>query len=501
MDAFSVSLPTTRRAVRGIEGTLADLAKRGVALGLAALMLPLGLNLTAYAQEAPPPPPDQADYGPPPDDGPPPQQWNALAPDQLNQLVAPIALYPDSLVAQVLAAATYPSQVADADRFVQSYRNYPPDQLAQMVNQQPWDPSVKALSAFPSVLSNMDRNLDWTTQLGNAYYNQPQDVMSAVQVDRQEAYRAGRLRSTPQLAVQYTPAYVEIEPANPEVVYVPYYDPWVIWGWHHPYYRWYAPPPPPGFFMGVGVGFGFGVGIAVAAWRPWGWGCSHWGMGWGPHPYVAYNRVTYVSRSVTVINHGYYGHFDRRPEAREWNHHMAAAAYRHGYEAGARNGYNAGARNGYERGRDNGYNRGYNRGENNGYNRGYNRGENNGYNRGQENNGYNRGYNRGQENRPAQIYNRQMPNRPESGYRPAPSQNRGFDRPQARPEQQHGGFQPQNRIGDINRGGGGGPRMENRGGGMENRGGGGGRPENHGGGNGNGNGGGHENHGGGGRPH
>src|SRR6185437_4303115 len=105
MDAFSVSLPTTRRAVRGIEGTLADLARRGVALGLAALMLPLGLNLTAYAQEAPPLPPD---------DGPPPQQWNALAPDQLNQLVAPIALYPDSLVAQVLAAATYPSQVADA---------------------------------------------------------------------------------------------------------------------------------------------------------------------------------------------------------------------------------------------------------------------------------------------------------------------------------------------------------------------------------------------------
>ena len=494
MKDFSEFTPTARRAMRGVEGTVADLAKRGIALALAALMVPLGLGNLAYAQEAPPPPPDQDYQGPPPDDGPPPQQWNALAPDQLNQLVAPIALYPDSLVAQVLAASTYPSQVVDADRFVQSYRNVPPDQLAQMVNQQPWDPSVKALSAFPSVLSNMDRNLDWTTQLGNAYYNQPQDVMSAVQVDRQEAYRAGRLRSTPQLAVAYSPSYIDIEPANPEVVYVPYYDPWVIWGWHRPYYRWYAPPPPPGFFMGVGVGFGFGVGIAVAAWRPWGWGCSHWGMGWGPHPYVAYNRVTYVSRSVTVINHGYYGHFDRRPEAREWNHNMAAAAYRHGYAAGARNGYNNGLHNGYDRGRENGYNRGYDRGEQNGYNRGYNRGQNN-------------GYNRGQENRPAQNYNRPQPgfNRPQSDMRPVPNRGGfdrpqprveqprgGFDRPQPRAEQPRGGFQPQTRMGDINRGGG--RPAENRG-----NGGGGGRPENRGGGGG----GGHpDNHGGGGgHPH
>ncbi|HLJ77659.1 MAG TPA: DUF3300 domain-containing protein [Acidobacteriaceae bacterium] len=472
MKDLSELLPTTRR--HAWPAASLDFAKRGIALGLAGLMLPLGTGI-AFGQEAPPPPDQQMDQGPPPDDqGPPPQQWNTLAPDQLDQLVAPIALYPDSLVAQVLAAATYPSQVVDADRYVQSYRGVPPDQLAQMVNQQPWDPSVKALAAFPSVLSNMDRNLDWTTQLGNAYYNQPQDVMSAVQADRQQAYASGKLRSTPQLNVVYQPADIEIEPANPAVVYVPYYDPVVVWGWH-PWYRWYAPPPPPGFFMAAGVGFGFGIGVAVGVWRPWGWGWGHWGMGWGPHPYVAYNRVTYVSRSVTVVNHGYYGHFDRDRDARDWNRREAAVAYHRGYDAGAHNGYNNGVRNGYNRGEQNGYRRG----EQNGYNRG----ENNNYNRGQQGHPQSdmrpaQNYNRGQENRPAQT-NRPQPNfgpmnrgqqgRPQSDMRPAQNYDRGnqnFNRPQPHPEQP--------------RGNGGGGHPENRGGGGDNRGG--GHPDNHGGG-------------------
>lgn len=313
-------LPTnwTRRvAVAGL-----DLGRRGIALALIWLLVPLSMPASAQQQVPPPPPPDQQQGAPPPnqqqgappadqeDQGPPPQAWQALSPDQLNELVAPIALYPDSLVAQVLAAATYPNQVADADHFVQDNQGVPPGQLAQMADGQPWDPSVKALTAFPSVLANMDRNLDWTTQLGNAYYNQPQDVMDAVQAMRQQAYQRGDLRSTPQYSVQYRESDIVIAPANPAVVYVPYYDPWAIWGFR-PWYAWYAPPRPPGLVFAGGLALGFGIGVVLTAWRPWGWGWGHWGFAWGPHPYVMYNHYTYVSRSVTVINHGNFGGYNR----------------------------------------------------------------------------------------------------------------------------------------------------------------------------------------------
>ena len=122
-------------------------------------------------------------------------------PEQLQQLVAPIALYPDSLVAQILAASTFPEQVVEADRWVQEHQDLKGDALGQAVDQQPWDPSVKALTAFPSVLGNMDKNLSWTSSLGDAYYNQQQDVMDAVQVMRQRAERAGDLKTTPQQVV------------------------------------------------------------------------------------------------------------------------------------------------------------------------------------------------------------------------------------------------------------------------------------------------------------
>ncbi|MGB6157386.1 MAG: DUF3300 domain-containing protein [Acidobacteriaceae bacterium] len=361
---------TARKWMRRFAATSLEASKRGIALVLVGLMIPMGIaQVSAFAQDAPPPPPppDQQGAPPPPDDtAAPPQQWNALSPDQLNQLVAPIALYPDSLVAQVLAASTYPTQVVEADRFVQSQGGAPPDQIAQEVNGQNWDPSVKALCAFPSVLANMDKNLDWTTQLGNAYYNQPQDVMNAVQGLRQQAYSAGHLQSSPQLAVTYAPGDIVIEPANPAVVYVPYYDPWAYWGFR-PYYAWYAPPPP--FGWRAGFGFGFGVGIAVGAWGGFGWGWGHWGFGWGPHPYLAYGHGVWVSHSVTVVNHGYYGHFDRAPGARAYNAQVAHTAYARGYAAGAHNGYNRGAANGYNRGAANNYSRGttnnYNRPANN----------------------------------------------------------------------------------------------------------------------------------------
>ena len=368
---------STRTWMRRLSALPHTVSKRGIALALAGLMIPIGFaQVSAFAQDAPPPPPDQQgqqgqyDQGPPPpdDNAAPPQQWNALSPDQMNELVAPIALYPDSLVAQVLAAATYPTQVVEADRFVQSQGGAPPDQIAQMVNSQPWDPSVKALCAFPSVLANMDKNLDWTTQLGNAYYNQPQDVMSAFQ-------------------------------------------------------GWYAPPPPLGW--GVGVRFGFGVGVVVGGWGHYGWGYGHWGFAWGPHPYVAFNHATYISRSFTVVNHGYYGRFDRAPEARRYNVQAAHSAY----AAGERNGFNRGERNGYNNGFRSGANRGttnnnYRAPSNNNYSRPNNNTARPAVNQGRPagNNNYNRP-NTPNNNRPQNNnYNRPNTNnsRPNNQSRPAP---------------------------------------------------------------------------------
>lgn len=149
---------------------------------------------------------------------------------QLEQLVAPIALYPDTLVAQVVAASTYSGQIADADRWRQMQGSASPDQIVAGADAQNWDPSVKALTAFPRLLAQMDRNLQWTTDLGNAYYNQPQDVLQAVQVMRRRAQAAGTLESTPQQAVDYDQGYIQLTPVNPQVVYVPTYNPWTVYG-------------------------------------------------------------------------------------------------------------------------------------------------------------------------------------------------------------------------------------------------------------------------------
>jgi hypothetical protein len=169
-------------------------------------------------------------------------------PEQLQQLVAPIALYPDSLVAQVLAAATFPEPVVEADRWVQGHADLKGEALGQAVDQEPWDPSVKALTAFPSVLGNMDKNLSWTSSLGDAYYNQQQDVMDAVQTMRQRAQQAGNLKSTSEQVVKTDGPTVVIEPANPEIVYVPAYDPWLVYG--GPIVAWPGWYPYPGIWYG-----------------------------------------------------------------------------------------------------------------------------------------------------------------------------------------------------------------------------------------------------------
>src|SRR3979411_925318 len=179
-------------------------------------------TFAAQAEQSTAPPPDQT--------APPPVQAAQQTPEQLQQLVAPIALYPDALVGQILAAATYPDQIVEADRWLQQHRELKGQQLGQEVDKQAWDPSVKALVEFPSVLANMDKNLSWTSSLGDAYVNQQQEVMNAVQVMRDRAKQAGNLKSTSQEKVSNQGKTIVIEPADPEVVYVPEYDPWLAYG-------------------------------------------------------------------------------------------------------------------------------------------------------------------------------------------------------------------------------------------------------------------------------
>jgi uncharacterized membrane protein YgcG len=259
-------------------------------LSLALLFAAWPQNLPAYQDAQAPNQPAQQ------------QQYAQQTPEELQQLVAPIALYPDSLVAQILAASAFPEQVVEADRWVQAHPELKGDALGQAVDQQPWDPSVKALTAFPSVLGNMDKNLSWTSSLGDAYYNQQQDVMDAVQVMRQRAQEAGNLKTTPQQTVTAQGSTIIIEPAEPDVVYVPAYDPWLVYG--GPIVAWPGWYPYPGIWYG-GPYLSFGVGFGIGFFGGYGWGWHHWGSDWHNHA-VIYNHNRYYSRSNTFYNRNNY---------------------------------------------------------------------------------------------------------------------------------------------------------------------------------------------------
>src|ERR1700731_3246765 len=224
--------------------------------------------------------------------------YSPQSPEQLQQLVAPIALYPDSLVAQILAASTFPEQVVEADRWVQAHPDLKGNDLAQAVDQQPWDPSVKALTAFPSVLGNMDKNLSWTSSLGDAYYNQEQDVTDAIQEMRQRAKDAGNLKTTPQQTVEKQGSTIVIQPASPEIVYVPAYDPWLVYG--YPVAAWPGWYPYPGIWFG-GPYLSFGAGFGIGFFGGYGWGWHRWGYDWH-NRYAVYDHNRYYSRSNTFYN-------------------------------------------------------------------------------------------------------------------------------------------------------------------------------------------------------
>ncbi|MGB6979583.1 MAG: DUF3300 domain-containing protein [Candidatus Acidiferrales bacterium] len=229
-----------------------------------------------------------------------------LASDQLDDLVTPIALYSDPLIAQILAASTYPLEVVQANRWLQSNSGLQDTALTDAARNQSWDPSVQALVVFPSVLDMMDRNLAWTTDLGNAFLAQEQDVMDAIQRQRSSAAASGNLASNSEQTVERSSdsgkTVIIIQPAQPEVVYVPVYNPVVIWGppRYHPWPSFWYPPRPRGAVVWVGGG-GFFIYVPVSryfvhwgGWGGWGWGC-----GWH-------------SRNI-VINNNFYIRNNYRP--------------------------------------------------------------------------------------------------------------------------------------------------------------------------------------------
>ena len=303
------------RPVR-LVSTARPFALRAMALGTVTAFALAACGKTEAPQpeaSAPPPAPAAAPVAAPA--APVPVAYQPPPAEQLYQMVAPIALYPDKLVAQVLAASTFPEQVSAAQGWRKQNAGLKAGPLADAANQQPWDPSVKSLTAFAPVLDQMASNIEWTRALGQAYYNDPDDVMNAIQVMRQRAQKAGQLKSSKQLRVAQAgsapPAYhaapgpaapvyggpviveppqsfITIEPSEPDLVYVPAYDPREAYGEPLPAYAGYDYNPPvywaePQHVNPVVVGaLAFGTGVVVSsALQRHDWGWRNWGMHWG----------------------------------------------------------------------------------------------------------------------------------------------------------------------------------------------------------------------------
>ena len=236
----------------------------------------------------------QAKQAPPSKD-----QAAKIAPDQLDSLVAPIALYPDPLLAQTLAASTYPLEIVQLQQWLQKNKNLKDKALADAVAKQPWDPSIQAMAALPDVVKRLADDVQWTTNLGNAFLVQQSDVMDAVQRMRKKAQDKGNLKSTEQQKVETkvveSKSVIVVEQANPQVVYVPSYDPVVVYG--APVYPY--PPiyyPPPGYYA-AGMAISFGVGVAMGAAWSGGWG---WGAGWGGNNNITVNRNNNFNRNTNI---------------------------------------------------------------------------------------------------------------------------------------------------------------------------------------------------------
>ena len=274
---------------------------------------------------------NQSQNSAPPATGTNPTDAAPMSATELQSLVAPIALYPDSLVAQILSASTFPDQVAIANYWLEQNKSLTGSALMQAVDKQSWDPSVKALTQFPSVLDNLAKNLSWTSSLGEAFHNQQADVMTAIQTLRAKAKAAGNLKTTSQVTVvQQSPQVIVIQPTNPQVVYVPEYNPAVVYGYPYvvPAYTY-----TPGAVVAAGI-IGFGAGIAVGAMMSGGccgWGYSSWNCGWHGTA-VVYHGGAYYGNSAWhggYYNGGYHNSYGYHNNYNNYNHSNYNNNYAH----------------------------------------------------------------------------------------------------------------------------------------------------------------------------
>jgi len=236
--------------------------------------------------------------------------------EELTQMLAPIALYPDALTAQILMASTYPLEVVQAERWCRQNPELSGDELDTALQDQPWDPSVKALCHFPDLLASMSDKLDQTRKLGDAFLGQEQEVMDVIQELRRKAHQQGNLKSTGEQKVIVEPQVIKIEPVNPQVIYLPVYDPFYVYGpwWYpaYPPYYWYYPP---GFRTGAVVSFGprFHLGYNLFSWVWFDWGVRR--------VHIDIDRTRHFHRPIVR----------RAPPGPVWRHdpmHRRGVAYR-----------------------------------------------------------------------------------------------------------------------------------------------------------------------------
>jgi hypothetical protein len=247
-----------------------------------------------------------------------PEEPAKMSNDQLDSLVAPIALYPDPLLAQTLAASTYPLEVIQLQQWMEQNKKLKDKELASAVEKQNWDPSVQAMAAFPEVLQRMAGNIQWTTDLGNAFLAQQSDVMDAVQRMRAKAESKGNLKTNEQQVVKTESVeggkqVIVVQQAKPDVVYVPSYDPTLVYGPPPPAYPYY-PYYYPGYYPGMGLAFGAGLFLGAAWGGGWGWGC-----GWrGGDVNINYNNkyVNHYNKQNNINRGQGSGKWQHRPEHR-----------------------------------------------------------------------------------------------------------------------------------------------------------------------------------------
>jgi hypothetical protein len=245
--------------------------------------------------------------------------------EELEQILAPVALYPDSLLTQILMASTYPLEIVSADRWAKQNKDMKGDPLAKALEAQPWDPSVKSLVNFPQVLAMMSEKLDWTQKLGDAFLAQQKDVMGTVQNLRKKAQASGNLKTTKEQVVKVEQEVIIIEPASPQVIYVPAYNPTVVYGaWAYPAYPPY-PVYPPGY-VATTAAFSFMAGAAVGAAWGYAWGHSNWH---GGDVNINYNQNTNINNNINRDK--YKQQAQGKGQAGQWQHdasHRGGVAYK-----------------------------------------------------------------------------------------------------------------------------------------------------------------------------